>query len=299
MREKLEELLCCSVSRYLYVGVAVIITGFAFLISGIKGGPLFPLFAVIAIIVISIGAGVIVFLFLPVYRSEQKQRVNGVHQYIGAVIYDASDPDATPKTSIDNVLPELSLSIGTLDKDGQLMKTLSPQESVALETLFSTTASSPYGSILHPENPKPVNYGRTMDRGRVEPVESEDMVSEASVLDATLMQSLSVKEQAALGELLSVKETNTYESILHPKNPKPVNYGRRMEKEDDASTEPIDNPLVHSGIDETLMQSMSLKEQAALGALLNVKDTASYESVLHPKNPKPVNYGKTMDGEGE
>lgn len=233
MREKLEEMLSCSVSRYLYVGVTVIITGFALLISGVKGGPLFLFFALIGIIVISVGVGVIMFLFLPVYRSEQKQRMNGVHQYIGTVIYDASDPDASPKTSIDKILPELSLSIGTLDKDGQLMKTLSPQESVALETLFSTTASSPYGSILHPENPKPVNYGRT------------------------------------------------------------------MEKEDDAPTEPIDNPLVHSGIDETLMQSMSLKEQAALGALLNAKDTASYESVLHPKNPKPVNYGRTMDGEGE
>lgn len=199
MREKLERLMSCSVSRYLIVGLAAIIMGIAILFSEMKGFQI-----VVGIIVILIGAGVILFLFLPVYRSEQEQQSTHTHQHIGSVISDA---------------------------DKSLMQTLSPEEYAALETVLGTTASNPYGSILHPKNPKPVNYGRKMDREDSEAMESEDNALAASAMDEMMMDSLSPEEQAALQMLLSTKSTDSYESVLHPKNPKPVNYGRKTDKE--------------------------------------------------------------------
>lgn len=226
MREKLERLMSCSVSQYLIVGLAAIIMGIAILFSEMKGIQI-----VVGIIVILIGAGVILFLFLPVYRSEQEQQSAYTHQYIGSVIYDASDPDAAPKTNIETVLPNLILNNTASDADKSLMQTLSPEEYAALETVLGTTASNPYGSILHPENPKPVNYGRKMDGEDSEAMESEDNALAASAMDEMMMDSLSSEEQAALRMLLSTKSTDSYESVLHPKNPKPVNYGRKTDGE--------------------------------------------------------------------
>ena len=294
MREKLERLMSCSGSQYFIVGLTAIIMGIAILFSDMKGFQI-----IVGIIVILIGAGVILFLFVPVYRSEQEQQSTHTHGYIGTVIYDASDPDAAPKTSVENILPNLILNNTAYDTDKPLTKTLSPEQCAMLETVLSTTASNPYGSILHPENPKPVNYGRKMDRENSEAMESEDTALAASAIDETLMQSLSLKEQEALCTLLSAKSTDSYESILHPKNPKPVNYGRKMDREDSEAMESEDTALAASAMDETLMQSLSLKEQVALQMLLSTKSTDTYESVLHPTNPKPVNYGRKTDREGE
>ena len=288
MRDKLEQLMSCSASQYFTLGLVFIILGIAILFSDMKGFQI-----VVGIIIILIGAGVILILFVPVYRSEQEQQSARTYQYIGTVIYDASDPDAAPKTSIDTVLPNLILNNTSYDTDKPLTKTLSPEQCAMLETVLSTTASNPYGSILNPENPKPVNYGRKMDRGVKE---SEDTALAASAMDETMMQSLSLKEQAALQMLLNAKSTDTYESILHPKNPKPVNYGRKMDGE---AMELEDNALAASAMDVAIMQSLSLKEQAALQMLLSTQSTDIYESVLHPKNPKPVNYGRKTDEEGE
>jgi hypothetical protein len=98
------------------------------------------LFAVVGLGFLLAGFVSVFMFFLPRYKDEVENTATGLHQYIGTVIYDASDTTATSPIYLGDSVGDLAaLMLSTTLKD----------------------TSPPPESILHPQNPKPVNYGRT------------------------------------------------------------------------------------------------------------------------------------------
>ncbi len=124
----------------------------------------------IAIVFILAGIVVIV-VFWSKFSNESINQAKGIYQYVGMVIYEASDSGEI-KTNHDAEMYVVDDMLSGAGKKGFGARGDSTDPYARIfnknEVSVPNMGGNPYGSVLNPENPKPVNYGRPETKNDVE-----------------------------------------------------------------------------------------------------------------------------------